>query len=502
MTAGSAFVKILIGACLALATIPMPAPAMGPIDLSPVLQQWVARYDGSIGTTGSDDRASAIAVSPDGERLYVTGTSHEDSAYYEFTTLAYDTATGVRLWTAHYTGASSSDTARDIKVSPDGARVYVTGASTVGCCAVDIATVAYDASTGAQLWVARVGARESIYIEQPWPRLGISPDGGTVFVAGSSPWYPIGNNDFLVIAYDSQNGKQLWTSRYHGPGSGENTVRALGTSPDGALVYVTGSSVGSNDVDIATVAFDAVTGVQAWVSRYDGSSLAGATQDWPAGLDIAPDGNRLYVTGTSDPADSGAPSRGSEFATVAYDASTGGQVWATRKPASVPKPFGNDAAAAVRVSPDGSRVFVTGTTSKGTGTAYETIAYESGTGLPLWSAAYAGGFPSPLAQTEKAIALAVSPDGGRVYVTGWSAGLGFELGTVAYDATGGLELWAARCHCNGGASAVAVSTSGGQVFVAGVGDLNGPSSNYVTVAYCALDGSLCQAGNFNSDGLT
>src|SRR5690606_33385061 len=47
---------------------------------------------------------------------------------FDFATVAYDTATGARLWVARFDGpASRTDRARAVTVSPDGATVYVTG---------------------------------------------------------------------------------------------------------------------------------------------------------------------------------------------------------------------------------------------------------------------------------------------------------------------------------------------------------------------------------------
>jgi glucose dehydrogenase len=74
-------------------------------------------------------------------------------------------------------------------------------------------------------------------------------------------------------------------------------------------VYVTGTSIanGSTTADYATVAYSAGTGAQLWAARY---AVTGA-QNNAAGV-VASGGNAI-VTGTSGP--SGGPG---EFATVAY----------------------------------------------------------------------------------------------------------------------------------------------------------------------------------------
>lgn len=84
------------------------------------MRLWVARYS----SPGSaNDGAAAVAVSPDGSRVFVTGGSNDNYA-----TVAYSTATGGQLWAARYT-ARVKDNASAIAVSPDGRSVFVTGTS-------------------------------------------------------------------------------------------------------------------------------------------------------------------------------------------------------------------------------------------------------------------------------------------------------------------------------------------------------------------------------------
>src|SRR5207244_464034 len=124
------------------------------------------------------------------------------------------------------------------------------------------------------------------------------------------------------IAFASP-GSQLWATRYNGPGNTNDNADDLGVSPDGSVVFVTGGSYRSNGVpDYATIAYDASTGSQLWVSRYNGPANAG---DFAGDLRVSPDGSTVYVTGYSNRS-SGYP----DYATVAYDASTGSQLWVTR----------------------------------------------------------------------------------------------------------------------------------------------------------------------------
>ena len=48
------------------------------------------------------------------------------------------------------------------------------------------------------------------------------------------------------MAYDAATGAKVWVSRYDGPAHGDDFATALGVSPDGSTVFVTGYSGGSN----------------------------------------------------------------------------------------------------------------------------------------------------------------------------------------------------------------------------------------------------------------
>src|SRR5204862_495983 len=157
--------------------------------------------------------------------------------------------------------------ATSVKVSPDGAEVFVTGFSTGSDQRYDYATVAYDAVTGQRLWASRYDGPEHYY-DYAFA-LALSPDGTRVFVTGYVSSF--GKGDNATIAYESSTGARLRVVHYHGPGDANDIAYSLGVSPDGSKVFVTGSSIGAGTgYDFATVAYDASTGGQLWARRYNG----------------------------------------------------------------------------------------------------------------------------------------------------------------------------------------------------------------------------------------
>lgn len=208
-------------------------PAAGHAVPGPGSQLWARRYNGP---GNGSDQASKVAVSPDGTKVFVTGTSQGKASGLDYATVAYSAVTGARLWAARYNGpANGTDSASRVTVSPDGTKVFVTGISAVTASTSEYATVAYNAATGARLWVA----------------------------------------DFS-----------------YGPFSGFNTTVSLAVSPDGTKVYLSGTFTTPDEIDegFATVAYNEATGAQLWVARYSFNQYGGTKA-----MAVSPDGTKVYV---------------------------------------------------------------------------------------------------------------------------------------------------------------------------------------------------------------
>jgi hypothetical protein len=160
----------------------------------------------------------------------------------------------------------------------------------------------------------------------------------------------------------------------------------------------------------------------------------GNGDDQPAAITISPDSSRVYVTGQS----AGKVATGIDYTTIAYSA-TGTQLWAQRYNGPG---HGTDTASDLVATADGTRVIVTGT-SKGstTGQDWETIAYRVSTGAMRWGKRYSLDNFSSL--DDHAVAVVASPDSSTVFVTG--AGFGPTTGDltqlIALNASTGDKLW-------------------------------------------------------------
>jgi outer membrane protein assembly factor BamB len=427
--------------------------------IAPGSELWVKRYNGP----GGNDAAYSVAVSPDTARVFVTGGSAGSTSGQDYATFAYDASSGTQLWARRYNGHSNlDDNAVAVAVSPDGTRVFVTGQSALSGFNVDLATLAYDASTGAKLWVKRFKRPQTDYAIS----ITTSPDGTKVFMTAG---FFKQESEYATLAYDASSGGKLWGSRYTG------SAHSVAVSPDGTKVFVTGDTAGSigSDYDYETLAYDASSGTTLWVKRYNGPA-----DDYDSAYSVAvsPDGTKVFVTGTS----AGSTSYGGDYATVAYDAVTGSELWAKRYNGPGNR---DDLANSVAVSPDGTDVFVTGWIFDST-YDYATLAYDASSGAKQWMRRYDGN------GGDRALRVAASPVGTKVFVTGFTRGSTShqDYGTFAYDASTGAKLWLGRYNGAGNgddiAYSVAVSPDDTMVFVTGI-SVGTTSTDYATIAYAA-----------------
>jgi hypothetical protein len=326
----------------------------------------------------------------------------------------------------------------------------------------DYATIAYNAATGARLWVRRFGPGGASAVT--------AGRDGRVFVTGSSL------GDFATVAYRAATGTRLWVTRYDGPGHGFDSATSLALSPGAATLFVTGRSGDGQPVsadDYATAAYSARTGARRWVTRFHGAANG---TDGARSVVVSPPGGRVFVTFVTGDRRGAAPQN--DYATAAYRAASGDPLWVRRYngPAN-----GWDDASSLAASPAGSMVFVTGVSERALGTSdMATVAY-SAAGARLWVRRYAG----PGRRGAAGISVAAGPGGRTVFVTGITAAGHFA--TVAYRAASGAWLWARRYNGPGQGddlpAAVIASPAGGRVFVTGRSPGTASADDFATLAY-------------------
>jgi hypothetical protein len=192
----------------------------------------------TLGVTGAS--ASGVA-SRSPARAPAVGTSHAAAV------------PGTQLWVRRSRLTKSDDVANSVAVSPTGDTVFVTGHS-YATSNFDYATVAYNAATGARLWVQRYngsGNRDDYAYS-----VAVSPAGDAVFVTGGSWRATSGPFDYTTLAYNAATGARLWVKHYNGPANGNDYATSMAVSPTGDRVFVTGpSDGGASHMDYLTIAY-------------------------------------------------------------------------------------------------------------------------------------------------------------------------------------------------------------------------------------------------------
>jgi DNA-binding beta-propeller fold protein YncE len=339
-------------------------------------------YDAGTGAQLWDNAAGAgrsVAVAPDGHAAFVINAVRNSGGNLDFSTAAFDTATGNQLWARLYNGrANGNDRPVALAVSPGGGRVFVTGTSKGRTSGRDYATVAYAAATGRQLWASRYNGHGR-GLDMP-AGIAVSRRGGAVFVTGRS-WGGATSFDFATVGYAAATGATRWTKRYDRAG-GNDFATSVAVSLDGRRVFVSGSSGPA----IATIAYAAASGARLWARRHGHAFF-------PAAVLVSPLGGTVIVAGTIDRS-----RRLTYYLAVAYSAVTGRTKWVSGFADLIPGQL--EVVRGAAISPDGRSLYLTG----GGGEAL-TVAAKAATGAMSWF----------LDGTGPA-SVAVSPDSGTVYV--------------------------------------------------------------------------------------
>jgi hypothetical protein len=432
--------------------------------------RWSATYDGPAQET---DAAWGVVASPDGSRVYVTGVQDSPAPYggffntllgetAELVTLAYDTSDGRLLWSDSYGDELGVSQGMQVRLSGDGERLYVTGATTLGFDDVNnvsilgAVTISYVPSTGQRDWVSVQSPPEGSNYLVP---MSSAVQGQDIFSAANATLLKQGcEGCFAALNLHveatatrddraAHTGDALWTHAYDPPAPQGapyfQTINfyALGSSLAVAPGHVVVGGTGFIDVNDCAdpsnglcgtgllLDLDPATGAQKWITFVRSPVVDGDSEGWfkAYGVSAAAAPNMVFITGNSRWA----------ATTFAYDLATGQQKWAARyeNPVYGWEAIGMGAAA----SPDGGTLYVTGNIGGGPVTPeqwpYGILAYDSRTGSLKWCAQWLSDTATDV-EYDNAYLAGVSPDGSRVFASGtfqhYSSST-YVWGTVAYS---------------------------------------------------------------------
>ena len=277
----------------------------------PISSRRAFRDDATLSSPLVPDRRALDDEPAVGDAYLQGGVVQNEGPHEGMMTVAYKASTGAELWESNIEVGQSYF--GGLAVSANSDELYVTGTHYHGR-GIDILTVAYETRSGAKLWTAHF--EQSTHLMSG---AGALVDiGNTVVVTGSA------GRSLAIVAYDASTGTQLWTTRYGPDGSPEPTGAIA--SPDGRMLYV----LATRYANTVVIAFRTGDGNRLWVARQRRVS--------PAGMAFSARNRRLYVTGEDS---SRWPSRPARARRYGPPATSGRRVVQMRAPESSPTPAEN-----------------------------------------------------------------------------------------------------------------------------------------------------------------
>lgn len=387
-------------------------------DIVPLADDWPEEWTKAFELEDSSTIRTELkgaALGPDGKQLFMVG-AQKFTTDGKLTVMAVDAATGETIWDAKQpVSYASAGPAPGIAVAPDGSKLFVTqDVFDPVRHQVDIVTMAFnnappidsgDPELGERLWQARYEAVNLFKDFHPGgvERVAISPDGQTVIVVGTQREDLDGGKcemlascttSMVTIAYNATSGEQSWVSRYKGPTNDPDRYDQAGDvvfSADGNLAFVSGIVAQDEDhsdaVTIAYVVDGERKGTERWVARNNIHLGIGPSRR----STLSEDGKRLFVTNAVTVSRAPFDER---IEMQALDPRTGEQLWSSLFGA-VDHGFlpghttlDRERKGGVAVSPKDDLVFVTGEHCEGgrcTGAhAQVTVAFDQQTGEERW----------------------------------------------------------------------------------------------------------------------
>jgi len=300
--------------------------------------------------------------------------------------------------------------------------------------------------------------------------------GVRVFAAGRGT-NAVGDDDFLVRAYDSATAAPLWQDQVDG-----GNAEAVASTVGGKQVFAVGRLTNAaGDFDFLVRAYDGVTGALVWQDQFD---LAAGDDE---ALALAVAGKQLFVGGSGENA-----AGDDDFLVRAYDGVTGALVWQDQVDG------GN--AEVLAFTGGSGRVFAAGRLKNAAGDFdFVVRAYDSAIGTLLWQDQLdlAGG-------DDKALALSLAKD--RLFAAGNGNNAPPPVGNIdflvrTYNSATGALVWADQFDLAGGNDeALALGVIVGKVIAAGRGRNAAGNDDFLVRAYDRGTGALLWQDQLDSAG--
>lgn len=241
-------------------------------------------YNGS-GGGALMDQASAVAVSPDGDYVYVTSAgSNAINVFNKSISSPDGNLTFVEVIKTGLNGVQGLTSAQSVAVSPDGNNVYAVGN-------FDDALVTFDRShvngTLTYLNMHKDGLGGVDGLDAPF-MVKVSPDGKHVYVTAT--------DDQAISIFERNQTTGLLTFKSKMTDPSLNVVLGFDISSDGNHIY----AAGHVDGKVVVFSRNATTGLLTYVEAIQDNvnfvdGLSGAFSVF-----VSPDGNNVYVTGVYD----------------------------------------------------------------------------------------------------------------------------------------------------------------------------------------------------------
>jgi DNA-binding beta-propeller fold protein YncE len=339
-----------------------------------------ASYVRTFSIAAQETAPSGLFFSPDGDKMYVTGSTGDDINEYDLST-AWNVATA--SYVQNFSVATQDTIPTDVHFKPDGTKMYVTG---VGSRNLN----EYDLSTAWNVASASYVQNFSLLNEDFNPQsVFFKPEGDKMYVLGST-----GDE---VNEYDLSTAWNIATASYVVPTQNYFDVSAQETAPsgiffkpDGDKMYVIGTTGDDVNEYSLSIAWDVAS------ASYVQNVSVAAQETAPRDIFFKPDGTKMYVTGTTgDDVNEYDLSSAWNIATASYAQNVS-------IAAQEANPQG------IFFKPEGDKMYVTGTTGD------DINEYDLSTAWNIATASYVQNF-SVAAQATSPQAVFFKPDGTKMY---------------------------------------------------------------------------------------